>query len=147
MGELEGEYSGSEELGASPDRFSSYQGPLSRSLSILSCQPPVPPSSNSEAQTELSLGLALPTSDTAARGVSLELPLTARDSTPGVLASGPPRCAHAPDLLRVSRTDFQPPPARPPAGAWAVRPFAQPTVLRTLDSPSHSRRSSQLPPL
>lgn len=43
MGELENDCSGSKELGASPDRFSSCQGPFSRSLSILSCQPLVPP--------------------------------------------------------------------------------------------------------
>lgn len=62
-GELEDDCSGSKELGASPDRFISCQGPFSRSLSILSCQPL---SSNSEARTELSPPPRA-TSDTAAR--------------------------------------------------------------------------------
>lgn len=62
-GELEDDCSGSKELGASSDRFISCQGPFSRSLSILRCQPP---SSSSEARTELSPPPRA-TSDTAAR--------------------------------------------------------------------------------
>lgn len=61
IGELEDDCSRRKELGASLDRFSSCQGPFSRSLSILSCQPlAIPPSSNSEARTESSPRLALP---------------------------------------------------------------------------------------